>query len=84
MIRVKGPEREMIIAKCTKVVVELRGLVVVKQVLSLKMKMSVYQSIYLPILTYGHMLRAVEEMRFLHRVAGLILCDMELDNHGRL
>ena len=59
--------------------------VVVKQELSRKAKLSIYRSIYLPTLTYGHELWIVTErtrsriqaakMSFLRRVAGLSLRD---------
>ncbi|KAK3534172.1 hypothetical protein QTP86_002515 [Hemibagrus guttatus] len=59
--------------------------VVVKKELSRKVKLSIYQSIYVPTLTYGHELWVmtertrsriqVAEMSFLHRVAGLSLRD---------
>ena len=59
--------------------------VVVKRELSLKAKLSIYQSIYVPTLTYGHELWVVTErmrsriqaaeMSFLCRVAGLSLRD---------
>ncbi|KAF7225184.1 tyrosine aminotransferase, partial [Nothobranchius furzeri] len=59
--------------------------VVVKRELSQKAKLSIYRSIYVPTLTYGHELWVVTErtrsriqaakMSFLHRVAGLSLRD---------
>ncbi|KAK0132885.1 Retrovirus-related Pol polyprotein from type-2 retrotransposable element R2DM [Merluccius polli] len=59
--------------------------VVVKRELSRKAKLSIYQSIFVPALTYGHELWVVTErtrsqvqaaeMSFLHRVAGLSLRD---------
>uniref|UniRef100_A0A8C6MDS9 TGF-beta family profile domain-containing protein n=1 Tax=Nothobranchius furzeri TaxID=105023 RepID=A0A8C6MDS9_NOTFU len=59
--------------------------VVVKRELSQKAKLSIYRSIYVPILTYGHELWVmtertrsriqVAEMSFLRRVAGLSLRD---------
>ena len=59
--------------------------VVVKKELSRKAKLSIYRSIYVPILTYGHELWVVTEttrsriqaaeMSFLRRVAGLSLRD---------
>ena len=59
--------------------------IVVKKELSQKAKLSVYQSIYVPTLTYGHELWVVTkrtrsriqvaEMSFLWRVAGLSLSD---------
>ncbi|KAF7652554.1 hypothetical protein LDENG_00095270 [Lucifuga dentata] len=59
--------------------------VVVKRELSQKARLSIYQSIYVPILTYGHELWVVTEktrswiqaaeMRFLRRVSGLTLRD---------
>ncbi len=58
---------------------------VVKRELSWKAKLSIYQSIYVPTLTYGHELGVVTErmrlwiqaaeMSFLRRVAGLTLRD---------
>ncbi|KAK0132211.1 putative uncharacterized transposon-derived protein F52C9.6 [Merluccius polli] len=63
----------------------LHGSVVVKRELSRKAKLSIYQSIYVPALTYGHELWVVTErtrsqvqaaeMSFLRRVAGLSLRD---------
>ncbi|KAK0135552.1 hypothetical protein N1851_028597 [Merluccius polli] len=61
----------------------LHGSVVVKRELSQKAKLSIYQSIYVPVLTYGHELWVMTErtwvqaaeMSFLHRVAGLSLRD---------
>ncbi|KAK0156391.1 putative uncharacterized transposon-derived protein F52C9.6 [Merluccius polli] len=63
----------------------LHGSVVVKRELSRKAKLSIYQSIFVPALTYGHELWVVTErtrswvqvaeMSFLHRVAGLSLRD---------
>ncbi|KAK0156594.1 putative uncharacterized transposon-derived protein F52C9.6 [Merluccius polli] len=63
----------------------LYGSVVVKRELSRKAKLSIYQSIYIPALTYGHELWVmtertrsrvqVAEMSFLRRVAGLSLRD---------
>ncbi|KAK0137883.1 putative RNA-directed DNA polymerase from transposon X-element [Merluccius polli] len=63
----------------------LRGSVVVKRELSRKAKLSIYQSIFVPALTYGHELWVVTqrtrsrvqaaEMSFLRRVAGLSLRD---------
>ncbi|KAK0147792.1 Craniofacial development protein 2 [Merluccius polli] len=63
----------------------LHGSVVVKRELSQKAKLSIYQSIYVPALTYGHELWVVTErtrlgvqvaeMSFLRRVAGLSLRD---------
>ena len=54
--------------------------IVVKRELSRKAKLSIYQSVYVPTLTYGHELWVmtgrirsriqVAEMSFLHRVAG--------------
>ncbi|KAK3530886.1 hypothetical protein QTP70_004401 [Hemibagrus guttatus] len=59
--------------------------VVVKKELSRKAKLSIYQSIYVPTLTYGHELWVMTEsvrsriqaaeMSFLHRVAGRSLRD---------
>ena len=59
--------------------------VVVKKELSRKAKLSIYRSIYVPILTYGHELWVVTErtrsriqaaeMSFLRRVVGLSLRD---------
>ncbi|TWW71088.1 hypothetical protein D4764_17G0005710 [Takifugu flavidus] len=59
--------------------------VVVRRELSRKAKLSIYQSIFVPTLTYGHELCVmtertrsrvqVAEMSFLHRVAGLSLRD---------
>ena len=59
--------------------------VVVKRELSVKAKLSIYRSIYVPTLTYGHELWVVTErtrsriqaaeMSFLRRVAGLSLRD---------
>jgi len=59
--------------------------VVVKRELSRKVKLSIYRSISVPTLTYGHKLWVVTErtrlwiqlakMSFLHRVAGLSLRD---------
>ena len=59
--------------------------VVTKRELSLKAKVSVFKSIYRPILTYGHELWVMTErvrsrvqaaeMRFLRRAAGLTLMD---------
>ena len=59
--------------------------VVVKKELSRKAKLSIYWSIYVPTLTYGHELWVmtkrtrsqiqVAKMSFLHRVAGLSLRD---------
>ncbi|KAK0135351.1 putative uncharacterized transposon-derived protein F52C9.6 [Merluccius polli] len=63
----------------------LHGSVVVKRELSRKAKLSIYQSIYVPALTYGHELWVMTErtrsrvqateMSFLRRVAGLFLRD---------
>ncbi|KAK0154256.1 putative uncharacterized transposon-derived protein F52C9.6 [Merluccius polli] len=63
----------------------LHGSVVVKRELSRKAKLSIYQSIYVPALTYGHELWVMTErtrsrvpaaeMSFLRRVAGLSLRD---------
>ncbi len=63
----------------------LRQTIVVKKELSRKAKLSIYQSIYVPTLTYGHKLWVVTErmrlwiqaavMSFLRRVAGLSLRD---------
>ncbi|KAK0133573.1 putative uncharacterized transposon-derived protein F52C9.6 [Merluccius polli] len=63
----------------------LHGSVVVKRELSRKAKLSIYQSIFVPALTYGHELWVVTErtrsrvqaaeMSFLRRVAGLSLSD---------
>ena len=63
----------------------LHGSVVVKRELSRKAKLSIYQSIYVPALSYGHELWVVTErtrsrvqaaeMSFLRRVAGLSLRD---------
>ncbi|KAK0135268.1 TATA box-binding protein-associated factor RNA polymerase I subunit A [Merluccius polli] len=61
----------------------LHGSVVVKRELSRKAKLSIYQSIYVPALTYGHELwvmtertrSRVQAMSFLRRVAGLSLKD---------
>ncbi|KAK0137964.1 Delta-1-pyrroline-5-carboxylate synthase [Merluccius polli] len=63
----------------------LHGSVVVKRELSRKAKLSIYQSIYIPALTYGHELWVMTErtrsrvqaaeMSFLRRVAGLSLRD---------
>ncbi|KAK3523071.1 hypothetical protein QTP86_012652 [Hemibagrus guttatus] len=63
--------------------------VVVKKELSRKAKLSIYQSIYVPTLTYGHELWVmterirsriqVAEMSFLRRVAGCSLRDRSLD-----
>ncbi|KAK0138802.1 putative RNA-directed DNA polymerase from transposon X-element [Merluccius polli] len=63
----------------------LHGSVVVKRELSQKAKLSIYQSIYVPALTYGHELWVMTErtrsrvqaaeMSFLRRVAGLSLRD---------
>ncbi|KAK0145403.1 Actin-binding LIM protein 3 [Merluccius polli] len=63
----------------------LHGSVVVKRELSRKAKLSIYQLIYVPALTYGHELWVVtertrsrvqaDEMSFLRRVAGLSLRD---------
>jgi len=58
--------------------------VVMKRELSLKAKLSIYRSIYIPTLTYGHELWVTETMRsriqaadmsFLCRVAGLSVRD---------
>jgi len=59
--------------------------VVVKKELSQKAKLSIYRSIYVPTLTYGHELWVVNErtrpriqtaeMGFLHRVSGFSLRD---------
>ncbi|KAK0152855.1 LINE-1 reverse transcriptase [Merluccius polli] len=63
----------------------LHGSVVVKRELSRNAKLSIYQSIYIPALTYGHELWVMTErtrsrvqaaeMSFLRRVAGLSLRD---------
>ena len=63
----------------------LHGSVVVKRELSRKAKLSIYQSIFVPALTYGHELWVMTErtrsgvqaaeMSFLRRVAGLSLRD---------
>ncbi|KAK0133440.1 LINE-1 reverse transcriptase [Merluccius polli] len=63
----------------------LHGYVVVKRELSRKAKLSIYQSIYVPALTYGHELWVMTErtrsrvqaaeISFLRRVAGLSLRD---------
>ena len=63
----------------------LHGSLVVKRELSRKAKLSIYQSIYVPALTYGHELWVMTErtrsrvqaaeMSFLRRVAGLSLRD---------
>ncbi|KAK0132400.1 Craniofacial development protein 2 [Merluccius polli] len=63
----------------------VHGSVVVKRELSRKAKLSIYQSIYVPALTYGHELWVMTErtrswvqaakMSFLRRVAGLSLRD---------
>ncbi|KAK0155354.1 DNA-directed RNA polymerase II subunit RPB1 [Merluccius polli] len=63
----------------------LHGSIVVKRELSRKAKLSIYQSIYVPALTYGHELWVMTErtrsrvqaaeMSFLRRVAGLSLRD---------
>ncbi len=67
----------------------LHRTVVVKRELSWKAKLSIYQSISVPTLTYGHELRVMTErmrlriqaakMSFLRRVAGLSLRDRSLD-----
>ncbi|XP_030580212.1 5-hydroxytryptamine receptor 3A-like [Archocentrus centrarchus] len=67
------------------VMLMLHPSVVVKRELSVKEKLSIYWSIYIPILTYGHELWVVTErsglrmqeteMSFLHRVACLYLRD---------
>ena len=64
---------------------QLYGTVVTKRELSNKTKLSIYKSVYRPILTYGHeqwvmterMKSRVQaaEMRFLRRIAGLTLLD---------
>ncbi|KAK3564604.1 hypothetical protein QTP86_023765, partial [Hemibagrus guttatus] len=66
--------------------------VVVKKELSRKAKLSIYQSIYVPTLTYGHELWVMNEkvrswiqaaeMSFLRRVAGRSLRDLELCHPG--
>ncbi|KAK0138170.1 putative uncharacterized transposon-derived protein F52C9.6 [Merluccius polli] len=63
----------------------LHGSVVMKRELSRKAKLSIYQSVFVPALTYGHELWVVTkrtrswvqtaEMSFLRRVAGLSLRD---------
>ena len=63
----------------------LHGSIMVKRELSRKAKLSIYQSIYVPALTYGHELWVMTErtrsrvqaaeMSFLRRVAGLSLRD---------
>ena len=63
----------------------LKRSVVMKRELSQKAKLSIYRSIYIPTLTYGHKLLVVTErmrsriqaaeMSFLHGVAGLSLSD---------
>ena len=66
----------------------LHGSVVVKRELSRKAKLLIYQSIFIPALTYGHELWVVteitrlrvqaDEISFLRRVAGLSLRDRVL------
>ncbi|TWW68273.1 hypothetical protein D4764_19G0000710 [Takifugu flavidus] len=69
----------------------LNRYVVVKKELSRKAKLSIYRSIYVPVLTYGHQrwvmtertrLRIqAAEMSFLRRVAGLSLRDRRCSGH---
>ncbi len=78
-------EREMDrrLSAASEVMQALRWTVVVKKELSQKAKLSIYQSIYVPTLAYGHELWVVikrmrsqiqsGEMSFLHSVAGLSL-----------
>ncbi|KAF7654265.1 hypothetical protein LDENG_00072170, partial [Lucifuga dentata] len=73
------------IAAASEVLRMLYRTVVVKRELSQKARLTIYQSIYVPILTYGHELWVMTErtrsqiqaaeMRFLCRVSGLTLRD---------
>ncbi|KAF7642406.1 hypothetical protein LDENG_00258420 [Lucifuga dentata] len=73
------------IGEASEVLQMLYQTVVVKRELSQKARLSIYQSIYVPILTYGHELWVTTkrtrsriqaaEMRFLCRVSGLTLRD---------
>ncbi|TWW77626.1 Ventricular zone-expressed PH domain-containing protein [Takifugu flavidus] len=73
------------IGAASAVVRALNRSIVVKKKLSRKAKLSIYRSIYVPVLTYGHQrwvmterMRSriqATEMSFLHRVAGLSLRD---------
>ena len=70
------------IGKASAVMRQLCRLVVAKRELCTKEKLSVFRSIYVPILTYGHecwvMTERVQgaEMSFLQKVRSLSLCDM--------
>ncbi|KAK0145331.1 putative uncharacterized transposon-derived protein F52C9.6 [Merluccius polli] len=80
-------EREInrLIGAASAVMRTLHGSIVVKRELSRKSKLSIYQSIFVPALTYGHELWVVTErtrsqvqaaeMSFLRRVTGLSLRD---------
>ncbi|TWW64140.1 hypothetical protein D4764_03G0011480 [Takifugu flavidus] len=73
------------IAAASAVMQALNRSIVVKKELSQKARLSIYRSIYVPILTYGHQRWVMTErtrsriqaaeMSFLHRVAGLNLRD---------
>ncbi|KAF7644351.1 hypothetical protein LDENG_00223640 [Lucifuga dentata] len=73
------------IGAASEVLRKLYWTVMVKRELSQKARLSIYQSVYIPILTYGHELWVTieritsqiqaAEMRFLCRVSGLILRD---------
>uniref|UniRef100_A0A669C209 Reverse transcriptase domain-containing protein n=1 Tax=Oreochromis niloticus TaxID=8128 RepID=A0A669C209_ORENI len=81
----REPEIDRRIGAAAAVMRTLHRFVVVKRELSVKAKLSIYRSIYVPTLTYGHELWVVTErtrsriqaaeMSFLRRVAGLSLRD---------
>ncbi|CAI5677887.1 unnamed protein product [Oreochromis niloticus] len=81
----REPEIDRRIGAAAAVMRTLHRSVVVKRELSVKAKLSIYRSIYVPTLTYGHELWVVTErtrlriqaaeMSFLRRVAGLSLRD---------
>ncbi|KAF7644066.1 hypothetical protein LDENG_00228770, partial [Lucifuga dentata] len=80
-----GREIDRRIGAASEVLQMLHRTIVVKRELSQKARLSIYQSIYVLILTYGYELWVVtkrtrswiqaEEMRFLRRVSGLTLRD---------
>ncbi|KAL4005315.1 hypothetical protein ACER0C_005028 [Sarotherodon galilaeus] len=81
----REPEIDRRIGAATAVMRTLHRSIVVKRELSVKAKLSIYRSIYVPTLTYGHELWVVTErmrlriqaaeMSFLRKVAGLSLRD---------
>ncbi len=78
--RVREREVDRQIGAATAVMWPLYLTIVVKGELSRKAELSIYQSIYLPTLTFGHELWVVTKrmVSFLCRVAGLSLRDKEL------